>query len=89
MQRITIAKGDGIRPEISDAALKTIKVVGTRTNLDELGLGKKIRLLIGAIWLICGILLTILEPENIFFTLFLAVGIFFSVYALQKIQKLS
>lgn len=49
---------------------------------------KKISLLVGAIWLICGILLTILEPKNIFFTLFLGIGIFFSIYKLPKTQKL-
>lgn len=50
---------------------------------------KEVSLLVGATWLIGGIVLNILEPNNIFFTLFLGVGIFFSVYALQKTQKLS
>ncbi|SEG46781.1 hypothetical protein SAMN04488130_11539 [Flavobacterium urumqiense] len=49
---------------------------------------KNIILFIGAIWLICGILLTILEPKNIFFTLFLGIGIFFTTYKLPKTQKL-
>jgi hypothetical protein len=88
MKRIIIAKGDWIRPEIRDTTLKNSKVVGTPTNLDEVDTDEKISLLVGAIWLICGILSTILEPENIFFTLFLSVGIFFSVYALTKTQKL-
>ncbi|SFF17008.1 hypothetical protein SAMN04488131_11088 [Flavobacterium xueshanense] len=49
---------------------------------------KNISLFIGAIWLICGILLTFLEPKNIFFTLFLGIGIFFTTYKLPKTQKL-
>lgn len=48
----------------------------------------KISLLVGANYIICGILLTILESKNIFFTLFLGEGIFFSRYTLQKTQKL-
>lgn len=88
MKRIIIAKGDWIRPGIRDTTLKNSKVVGTPTNLNEVDADEKISLLVGAIWLICGILSTILEPENIFFTLFLSVGIFFSVYALTKTQKL-
>ncbi|MFE3868908.1 hypothetical protein ACFX5E_12625 [Flavobacterium sp. LS2P90] len=50
-------------------------------------MNKEISLLVGATWLIFGILLTLLEPKNIFFTLFLGVGIFFSAYALNKTQK--
>jgi hypothetical protein len=88
MQGITIAKEERKQPEMREATLKTIGVAGTQTNLDECGAGEIISLLVGAIWLICGILSTILEPENIFFTLFLSVGIFFSVYALTKTQKL-
>ena len=88
MKRIIIAKGDWIPPGIRDTTLKNSKVVGTPTNLNEVDADEKISLLVGAIWLICGILSTILEPENIFFTLFLSVGIFFSVYALTKTQKL-
>lgn len=88
MKRITIAKGDWIRPEIRDTTLKNSKVLGKQTNLDQLVAGEKISLLVAAIWLICGIISAILEPENIFFTLFLSVGIFFSVYALAKSQKL-
>ncbi|MFE3870970.1 hypothetical protein ACFX5F_07010 [Flavobacterium sp. ZS1P70] len=87
MQRITIAKGDGKGPEIVDATLKNSKVVGTLTNLNEVDADEKISLLVGAIWLICGIVFTVLEPNNIFFTLFLGLGIFFSVYALTKTQK--
>lgn len=48
---------------------------------------KNISLFIGAIWLTFGILLTVLEPKNIFFTLFLGIGIFFTTYKLPKIQK--
>jgi hypothetical protein len=88
MQRTTMAKEGRIRPEMRNANLKTIGEAGAQTNLDEVDSDEKISLLVGAIWLICGILSTILEPENIFFTLFLSVGIFFSVYALTKTQKL-
>jgi isocitrate/isopropylmalate dehydrogenase len=88
MQIITIAKGDGIGPEIMDVTLKTSKEVGTETKFDELGVGAKISLVVGATWLICAIVFTVLEPNNIFFTLFLGLGIFFSVYALTKTQKL-
>jgi hypothetical protein len=88
MQRTTMAKEGRIRPEMRNANLKTIGEAGAQTNLDEVDSDEKISLLVGAIWLICGILSTILEPENIFFTLFLIVGIFFSVYALTKTQKL-
>ena len=88
MQRITMAKQGRMRPEMREDTLKTIRVVGTPTNLDEVDSDEKISLLVGAIWLICGLLSTILVHENIFFTLFLSVGIFFSVYALTKTQKL-
>jgi hypothetical protein len=44
----------------------------------------KISLLLAVIWLIVGILLTILEPNNLFFTVFLGLGIFFTTYTLQK-----
>lgn len=44
----------------------------------------KISLLVAVIWLILGILLTILEPTNFFFTMFLGSGIFFTIYTLQK-----
>jgi isocitrate/isopropylmalate dehydrogenase len=88
MQIITIAKGDGIGPEIMDVTLKTSKEVGTETKFDELDVGAKISLVVGATWLICAIVFTVLEPNNIFFTLFLGLGIFFSEYALTKTQKL-
>ncbi|CAM4109846.1 hypothetical protein FLSI110296_14335 [Flavobacterium sinopsychrotolerans] len=45
---------------------------------------KGISLLVAVIWLIVGILLTFLEPNNLFFTLFLGSGIFFTTYTLQK-----
>lgn len=51
-------------------------------------MNKNINLLIGAIWLICGIILTVYEPENLFFSLFLGIGIFFTTYKLPKNQKL-
>jgi isocitrate/isopropylmalate dehydrogenase len=35
MQSITIAKGDGIGPEIMDATLKIIKVAGTQLEFGE------------------------------------------------------
>ena len=88
LQIITLAKGDDIGPEIMDATLKTTIEVGTEIKFDELGVGEKISLVVGATWLICALVFTVLEPENIFFTLFLSLGIFFSVYALKKTQKL-
>lgn len=45
---------------------------------------KKISLVFGIVWLIGGILLTIVAPNNLFFTLFLGLGIFFTIYTLQK-----
>ena len=84
MQRITITKGNVIGPEIMDATLKNSKVVCTPTNLNEVDAYKKNSLLISVIWLIVAILLTFLEPNNLFFTLFLGLGIFFTTYTLQK-----
>jgi hypothetical protein len=49
---------------------------------------KGISLFIGVLWLICGFVLTFLEPENLFFSLFLGIGIFFTTYKLPKNQKL-
>lgn len=50
--------------------------------------GTEINLFIGLGWLICGMLLTVLEPKNMFFTLFLGVGIFYTTYTLKKTQIL-
>ena len=36
MQRITIAKGDGIGPEIMDATLEIIKAAGAQLEFDEI-----------------------------------------------------
>lgn len=44
MQRITIAKGDGIGPEIMDATLAILKAAGARIETDEIELGEKLYL---------------------------------------------
>lgn len=44
MQRITVAKGDGIGPEIMDATLKIIKAAGARIEIDEIEVGEKVYL---------------------------------------------
>jgi isocitrate dehydrogenase len=41
MKRITIAKGDGIGPEIMDATLKIIKASGVELHLTKLKSVKK------------------------------------------------
>ncbi|MEO1438697.1 MAG: NADP-dependent isocitrate dehydrogenase, partial [Bacteroidota bacterium] len=41
MKRITIAKGDGIGPEIMDAALRVIKASGVQLQYDEIEIGEK------------------------------------------------
>ena len=43
-QRITIAKGDGIGPEIMDATLKIIQAAGAELELDEIEIGEKVYL---------------------------------------------
>jgi hypothetical protein len=48
----------------------------------------KTRLAFGVVWLIGGILGTIIDSENIFFTLFLGLGIFFTTHTLKKNQIL-
>ncbi len=48
----------------------------------------KISLALGFCWLVGGILLTTLEPKNLFFTFFLGLGIFYTTYTLQKNQIL-
>jgi len=44
MQRITIAKGDGIGPEIMDATLEIIKAAGAQLEYDEIEVGEKVYL---------------------------------------------
>lgn len=44
MTRITIAKGDGIGPEIMDATLRIIKAAGAQFEVDEIEVGEKVYL---------------------------------------------
>jgi len=44
MTRITIAKGDGIGPEIMDATLKILKAAGAQIEIDEIEVGEKVYL---------------------------------------------
>lgn len=44
MTRITVAKGDGIGPEIMDATLSIIKAAGARIEVDEIEVGEKVYL---------------------------------------------
>lgn len=44
MTRITVAKGDGIGPEIMDATLKIILAAGARIHVDEIEVGEKVYL---------------------------------------------
>lgn len=44
MTRITLAKGDGIGPEIMDATLKIIKAAGAQIEFDEIEVGEKVYL---------------------------------------------
>ncbi|TBX66161.1 NADP-dependent isocitrate dehydrogenase [Flavobacterium silvisoli] len=44
MQRITIAKGDGIGPEIMDATLTILKAAGAQLEYDEIEVGEKVYL---------------------------------------------
>ncbi|MFM8347765.1 MAG: NADP-dependent isocitrate dehydrogenase [Bacteroidota bacterium] len=44
MKRITIAKGDGIGPEIMEATLSILRAAGARLEYDEIGVGEKIYL---------------------------------------------
>lgn len=44
MTRITVAKGDGIGPEIMDATLEIIKAAGARIEIDEIEVGEKVYL---------------------------------------------
>lgn len=43
-QRITVAKGDGIGPEIMDATLKIILAAGAKIEIDEVKVGEKVYL---------------------------------------------
>jgi len=44
MTKITIAKGDGVGPEIMDATLKILKSANARIEIDEIEVGEKIYL---------------------------------------------
>ncbi|MEZ4830237.1 MAG: NADP-dependent isocitrate dehydrogenase [Bacteroidia bacterium] len=44
MKRITIAKGDGIGPEIMDVTLKIILAAGAQIEIDEIEVGEKVYL---------------------------------------------
>ena len=44
MRRITIAKGDGIGPEIMDATLAILKAAGAEIEFDEIEVGEKVYL---------------------------------------------
>ncbi len=44
MTRITVAKGDGIGPEIMDATLQIIKAAGAKLEIDEIEVGEKVYL---------------------------------------------
>ena len=44
MQKITVAKGDGIGPEIMDATLAILEAAGARIEWDEINIGEKVYL---------------------------------------------
>ena len=44
MTKITVAKGDGIGPEIMDATLKVILAAGAKLEIDEIEVGEKVYL---------------------------------------------
>ena len=44
MQRITIARGDGIGPEIMDATLEILKAAGAQIAVDEIKVGEQVYL---------------------------------------------
>ena len=44
MQKVTIAKGDGIGPEIMDATLKILKAANARIEFEEIEIGEKVYL---------------------------------------------
>ena len=44
MTAITVAKGDGIGPEIMDATLSILKAAGAQLEIDEIAVGEKVYL---------------------------------------------
>ena len=44
MTTITVAKGDGIGPEIMDATLKILHAAGAQINVEEIEVGEKVYL---------------------------------------------
>jgi len=42
MTRITVAKGDGIGPEIMDATLRILMAAGAKIAIDEIEIGEKV-----------------------------------------------
>ncbi len=44
MTRVTVAKGDGIGPEIMDATLEILKAAGAEIEIDEIEVGEKVYL---------------------------------------------
>jgi hypothetical protein len=42
MTKITVAKGDGIGPEIMDATLNIILAAGAKIEIDEIEVGEKV-----------------------------------------------
>ncbi len=44
MRKITVAKGDGIGPEIMDATLEIIKAAGAKIEIEEIEVGEKVYL---------------------------------------------
>lgn len=44
MTKITVAKGDGIGPEIMDATLKILKAAGSKIEVEEIEVGEKVYL---------------------------------------------
>lgn len=44
MTKITVAKGDGIGPEIMDATLKILKAAGAQLEIEEIEIGEKVYL---------------------------------------------
>ena len=44
MTRITVAKGDGIGPEIMDATLEILQAAGAKIEIEEIEVGEKVYL---------------------------------------------
>ena len=44
MTTITVAKGDGIGPEIMEATLKILNAAGAKINVEEIEVGEKVYL---------------------------------------------